>query len=112
MLKEQIENSPTPEQIKHLLQESILRDYPNPERKGCLDSPITMVIAQQRLPYKESGWAHISHCSPCYREFLDFRKQFRENKIREDQLRRRKRMAFIVTVVVLGLSAIVMLKIH
>src|SRR5207248_9953303 len=71
------EADPTPEQIKHLLQQAILRDYPNPERKGCLDSSILTAIAQQRLPHEDAHWARVSHCSPCYQEFLDNRKEFR-----------------------------------
>src|SRR5213593_4006048 len=70
MRNEYIEDGPTHEQIKHYLQQSILRNYPNPKRTGCLDSPAIILIAQQRLPHEDSRWEHISHCSPCYREFL------------------------------------------
>jgi hypothetical protein len=108
----EIEDGPTPEQIKHVLQQSILRHYPNPERKGCLDSPTITAIAHQRLPHEDPSWKHISHCSPCYREFLDCRKQFREKKARTDLLRRRMRFALLVTIVVIGLSAMVILKSH
>ena len=64
---------PTPEQIKHLLQEAVLLNYPNPERRGCLDRPLLRQVAEQRLPYERSEWEHITHCSPCYAEFLELR---------------------------------------
>ena len=112
MHKDDTQDVPTPAQIKDLLQQSILRNYPNPERKGCLESALITEVGQQRLPHEDSRWAHISHCSECYREFLDCRKQFRENNARAAQLRRNRRLALLVTVVVLGLSAMVFLKIH
>ena len=79
-MPEENEDDPTPEQIKHLIQKAILRDYPNPERKDCLDSSILKAIAQQRLPHDDPHWQHVSHCSPCYREFIDCRAQVRAER--------------------------------
>lgn len=64
---------PTPEQIKELLQASILRNYPNPERRGCSDPHTLRSVAEMALPHEAPGWQHITHCSPCYQEFLEFR---------------------------------------
>jgi hypothetical protein len=110
--EEGVDGGPTSGEIKYALQQAILRHYPNPEREGCLDSATIQAVAQQRLPHEDLRWEHISHCSPCYREFLDCRKQFREKQARADQLRRRMRFALLVTIVVIGLSAMMMLKIR
>src|SRR5437867_13421682 len=81
---------PTPEQLKHVLQEAILRNYPNPERKGCPGSSALREVAGQKLPFEDQHWEHISHCSPCYREFLEFRQDVLE---RRSQQKRRSRLA-------------------
>lgn len=65
---------PTPEQVKRVLQESLLRNYPNPDRQGCRGADVLREMAQRELPHEHSFWdAHVCRCSPCYREFLDFR---------------------------------------
>lgn len=67
---------PTPDQVKRVLQEALLRNYPNPDRKGCRGSAILREMAERELPHEHSFWdEHVSHCSPCYREFLDLRNQ-------------------------------------
>ena len=54
----------------------MLRNYPNPDRKGCGGTAILREMAEKELPHEHPFWAeHVSHCSPCYREFLDFRNQ-------------------------------------
>jgi hypothetical protein len=78
--EKEVDAGPTPEEVKHALQQAVLRHYPNPERKGCLDFRTIHVIARQRFPHEDEQWEHISHCSPCYREFLDCRQQWREEK--------------------------------
>ena len=79
-MREDNDTEPTPEQLKYLFQQAILRDYPNPERKGCLDPSILKRVVEQRLPHEDPDWQHVSHCSPCYREFLDQRKEFKERR--------------------------------
>jgi hypothetical protein len=71
---------PTPEELKRVLQEAVLRNYPNPDRVGCHGSDVLRKVAKQRLPFEDSHWDHIYHCSPCYREFLDFRREFRRKR--------------------------------
>ena len=64
------------DRLKRQLQESILNQYPNPERKGCPDQTILRDLADQLsdegVP-DDKDWHHLTHCSECYREFLDFR---------------------------------------
>jgi len=87
---------PTPEEVKYVLQQAILRNYPNPERKGCPGSPALKRAAEQRLPFEDSDWEHTSHCFPCYSEFLEYRHEFL------DQTARAKRRSRIVGVGVLA----------
>lgn len=86
---------PTPEQLKRVLQEAILRNYPNPERKGCPGTRILKEAAGQRLPFQHPHWEHISHCSPCYREFLEFRNDVLNRRSAE----RRRSRALVVALV-------------
>ncbi len=68
----------TPEQkfdrISRAVQESILRNYPNPERKGCPGDDVVREVAARTELKTDDAWEHITHCSPCYAEFLEFKK--------------------------------------
>jgi hypothetical protein len=92
-------NDLSPERIKRLLQESILRNYPNPERLRCPGDQVLREVAGQRFPHQHRAWQHITHCSPCYQEFLDLRVQFHE--------RRRRNTRVALTMALLGLLAVV-----
>ena len=87
---------PTPEEVKYVLQQAILRNYPNPERKGCPGSQALKRAAEQRLPFENPDWEHTSHCSPCYGEFLEYRHEFL------DETARAKRRSRIVAAAVLA----------
>jgi len=111
MEHQDVEAGPTEEQFQEMLQQAVLQHYPNPERKGCLDSETITTIARQRLPHQASGWEHISHCSPCYREFLNQRNRFLEIR---NALSSRKRKLFLVSmfaaVGLLTLAAVTILR--
>ena len=69
------------DRLKKQLQDSILRDYPNPERKGCPGGPVLRELAERPLdrPVEDDPhWQHITHCSECYGEFLAFNGAFRQ----------------------------------
>lgn len=72
--------TPNPEEVKHVLQEAVLRHYPNPERIGCPGSEVLKQVAREQQPYESPHWEHIQHCSPCYKEFLDFRRAFKRQQ--------------------------------
>jgi len=64
------------DRLKSQLQDSILSDYPNPERKGCPGDSVLKELAARPLHDSlegDSHWHHVTHCSECYREFLSFR---------------------------------------
>ena len=69
------------ERLKHQLQQTILTEYPNPERKGCPGGAVLRGLAARYLDEsvpEDPNWHHVTHCSPCYREFLEMRAQARQ----------------------------------
>jgi hypothetical protein len=63
------------DRLKRQLQDSILRDYPNPERKGCPGDAVLRRLAEtplERSIEDDPNWEHVTHCSECYQEFLAF----------------------------------------
>src|SRR3954464_5471740 len=69
------------ERIKKQLQDAILRDYPNPERRGCPGDNVLKGLAGRPLDDDREGdpqWQHVTHCSECYREYLAYRAVGRE----------------------------------
>lgn len=59
-----------------------LNDFPNPERKGCPESKVIQEIAAGSLPAGEANeWTlHFTSCSPCSREFSEFRRRLQRPK--------------------------------
>ena len=90
---------PTSEDIKRLLQEAILRNYPNPDRIGCPDQQVLRTVAARRLPYEDSEWQHNTHCSPCYQDFLQDRAAVLDSK--------RNRRRFAIAGLAIAAAAII-----
>jgi hypothetical protein len=68
------------DRLKSQLQDSILSDYPNPERKGCPGDAVLKELAARPLDDSlegDSHWHHVTHCSECYREFLGLHAELR-----------------------------------
>jgi hypothetical protein len=63
------------ERLQDIVQQAILREFPNPERKGCPGTEVLRELANRPRPTRDAAWEHVTHCSPCYQEFLDFREQ-------------------------------------
>lgn len=82
-----------------IIRESILRNYPNPERKGCPGDAVVREVAERTGPLvRDAPWEHITHCSPCYAEFLAYKDQFRRQC--EVRLRRRTLIGLAAAAVV------------
>src|SRR3954452_1099497 len=77
------------EQISRAVQESILRNYPNPERRGCPGDEVVRTVAARTELKADEVWEHITHCSPCYAEFLAYKDEFRRKRQHEVRVRRR-----------------------
>jgi hypothetical protein len=63
--------------LQKAVREEILNSYPNPERVGCPVSAMIREVAFREELTKDPAWEHITHCSPCYAEFLKFKEEWR-----------------------------------
>ncbi len=70
------------EEFRDVVQQTILTGFPNPERKGCVGSMVLQELANRPLPVRDAAWEHVTHCSPCYREFLEFRARVKQARRR------------------------------
>lgn len=79
----------TPEQkwnrIQTQIHEGITKAYPNPDRKGCLSHEAIVGLAVRAAEFDDAieddpKWQHVTHCSPCYGEYLEELKSQRTNK--------------------------------
>src|SRR5205823_12560600 len=55
----------------------------NPERKGYPGSSVLRELTEQTLPHEDSRWSHVERCSPCYGEFLNLRREYKEGRKRQ-----------------------------
>lgn len=75
----------TPEQkwnrVQQKLQDSVLKSYPNPNREGCRGKQAILELAKRATDIDaldgDDHWEHVTHCSPCYKEYLEAREQLR-----------------------------------
>jgi hypothetical protein len=71
---------------QRLIQEAVLRNYPNPQRVGCPGTSVVRDLAERsaRLEIVQNqSWEHIIHCSPCYAEYLAITKELRGGRDKE-----------------------------
>lgn len=73
----------TPEQkynrIAEAVQKTILTNFPNPNRVGCPGAVRVREVATRRSIVEDDDWQHITHCSECYREFLEAKDAIRRS---------------------------------
>jgi hypothetical protein len=69
------------DRLRRTVQETILNEYPNPDRLGCPENAMIREVAFREELTKDPIWEHITHCSPCYAEFLKFKEEWRANKV-------------------------------
>lgn len=67
------------------VQDGILNGYPNPERHGCVDGDCIQSLARRSAQFDDTieddpHWKHVTHCSPCYRAYLEAFKNVRARK--------------------------------
>ena len=74
----------TPEQkynrLAAAVQQTILQNFPNPERLGCPGTARLRDVAARQEIVEDAAWEHITHCSPCYREFLREKERLRGSR--------------------------------
>jgi len=63
--------------LLEILRQGLAKEFPNPERIGCPGSSLLKGIAQGKVSLTEAEpWLdHLGSCSPCFREFREFRRQ-------------------------------------
>jgi hypothetical protein len=89
------------ENFQDIVQQAILTGFPNPERKGCLGSTVLKELATRPRPVRDAAWEHVTHCSPCYREFLEFRAEVKRAH-RRSIVRRRAMIGGIAAALVIA----------
>jgi hypothetical protein len=69
--------------IQKKLQQAILTSYPNPDRNGCpgdvVLADLARLAAEQGTLEGDPQWEHVTHCSPCYKEYLEARDRLRKS---------------------------------
>jgi hypothetical protein len=80
----------TPEEkfnrLRDILQNLWLKAYPNPDRIGCPGGRAVENLAKRASDLRddieaEPDYEHVTHCSPCDREFLDAREKLRAEEV-------------------------------
>jgi hypothetical protein len=70
----------TPEQkwkrVQAQVQDGVLNAYPNPDRRGCPDGAGILALATRSAQFDDTieddpQWKHVTHCSPCYAQYLE-----------------------------------------
>lgn len=69
--------------LRDQIQKLYLTAYPNPGRKDCPGGRTLENLAKRARNFRDDlesdpDYMHVLHCSPCYREFLDFTEELRE----------------------------------
>ena len=90
------------EELQDIVQQAILREFPNPERNGCPGQVSLRELANRPRPTRDAVWEHVTHCSPCYQEFLDLRNQVKAQLERQRRAVLRRRVVIAVVVVLAG----------
>jgi hypothetical protein len=91
------------DEIQRLLQQSILDNFPNLDRRGCPGAAVLREVARRSLPIRDAHWDHITHCSPCFAEFLAVRREMADAR---RQLVRRNRVVVASALVVIGAAGV------
>ena len=68
------------DRILAVFSRGLLRESPNPSRKGCPPSDVLRRIASHEMALSEAEkWLdHLGSCSPCYRDYLDLQAAYRK----------------------------------
>jgi hypothetical protein len=95
------------ERFRNIVQNSILKAYPNPNREGCPGEAVVREVAARKELHTDDHWQHITHCSPCYSEFLRFKDEFRTAAARRTSTTRRRVVVATGILVTTGVAAFV-----
>ena len=68
------------DRVRKELQESALREFPNPERVGCPDAETLAGMSRRIIQMTQDQLHHVTHCSPCFQTFLAIRQEMRQGE--------------------------------
>jgi hypothetical protein len=76
-MKEEKLSAADERKLLEILEQSSLHDYPNPDRVGCPETSFlhTLAFDRKSILISDARLDHVAHCSPCFRQFVGFRKQ-------------------------------------
>jgi hypothetical protein len=69
------------DRVRKELQESALREFPNPERVGCPDAETLAGMSRRIIQMTQDQLHHVTHCSPCFQTFLAIRQEVRQRQV-------------------------------
>jgi hypothetical protein len=73
------------DRLQGKIQDGILNGYPNPGRHGCPGNEAMIGLAMRSARLDNSieddpQWKHVTHCSPCYGQYLELFQNVRLRK--------------------------------
>src|SRR4051812_18753165 len=94
-LSSESQSNAADKRLLDILRQGLAIEFPNPERIGCPGTALLKGIAQGRVSLTEAEpWLdHLGSCSPCFKEFKEFRRQ--------SAFQRRRVLAWVATAAVL-----------
>jgi len=94
-LSSESQSNAADKRLLDILRQGLATEFPNPERIGCPGTPLLKGIAQGKVSLTEAEpWLdHLGSCSPCFKEFKEFR--------RESAIHRRRVLVWAATAAVL-----------
>jgi hypothetical protein len=95
------------ERLQSVIQSEILTAYPNPTRKDCPGDAVVKQVAERKELTTDEPWEHITHCSPCYTEFLAYKESFREREKRRKKWFRYQMVAAACLVIAAGMVPLI-----
>src|ERR1700692_2200143 len=69
------------DRVRKELQESALREFPNPERIGCPDAETLAGMSRRIIQMTLDQLHHVTHCSPCFQTFLALRQEMCHRRV-------------------------------
>jgi len=64
------------------LEQAFLYAHPNPQRIGCPGEKVLKALAHKKLPINHPAGNHLGECSPCFRDFLEYRAEWQKKRSR------------------------------
>jgi len=70
----------SPDRADDPFEELFLHAYPNPDRVDCPGQEVLRGLATHVLPISHPARLHLTKCSPCFREFLEYQTEWKRKR--------------------------------